>query len=458
MGMGITAQTINLQFNQRMSFMLDISKMGSKLTRFPHLLMLEQWQTENLLIDFLNQRGHRVENKTPLLSFSSENGIVTSKVLTPDGSIEQVRSTFLIGADGSKSLVRKHLNIPFTGKTQQSRLFITDCEARLPIVIREVSFLFGSDYTSGLFPLPGNRWRVDGHIPIIQNKAVAFEDVRHFFGSKLNWKIELVHPQWFSVFRSHSRCADLFRKDRCFLIGDAAHVHSPVGAQGMNTGLQDAHNLAWKLALYLKGKASENILDTYQKERRPLAQSIIRYTDWAYSLMTSNSFPLRFLRLKLLPWMLPQLLSWFRNNYKLRNSIFTSISGIGIKYRNSLLSGSSFGNFPDRAPRPGDRFPYLFSNMNSTLFTLYDDTVCTTFHLFIFGDKMPLPFQTIIDQYREVISVIYIAKEEGIIPIFESLGLKNSGCYLIRPDHYIAWRSRELNAASFGNYLQQFLK
>ena len=186
MKQGIIAQKINLRFNNHKNYSLDVSDMGNHSTRFPYLLMLEQWHTENLLIQFLNERGHFIENNTPLFAFTQEHEMITSEILKPDGSIEIIRSRFLIGADGSNSFIRTQLNIPFPGKSQLSRLFITDCESRLPLPTREISFSFASDYTSGLFPLPDNRWRVDGLIPLIQHKEVGFEDVSNFFVSKIH--------------------------------------------------------------------------------------------------------------------------------------------------------------------------------------------------------------------------------------------------------------------------------
>jgi 2-polyprenyl-6-methoxyphenol hydroxylase-like FAD-dependent oxidoreductase len=460
MKVGILAQKINIRFNHQKNTVIDISDVGKGLTRYPYLLMIEQWQTENLLIEFLNQHSHSVQNNTTLLTFTQENELVTSEIQKQDGTIELIKSRFLIGADGNKSLVRKQLNIPFPGKTHHARLFITDCEARLSLPANEIYFSFTSTHTAGFFPLPGNRWRVDGLIPMIQQKEeVNFDDVRNFFGSKIHSGIELHHPQWFSVFRSHSRCARSFRQNRCFLVGDAAHVHSPVGAQGMNTGLQDAHNLAWNLAYFIGGKASEDLLDTYQKERRPLALSIIRNTDYAYSFMTTNFFLTRFFRLHLVPLLLPMLLRRFKNNTKLRTRIFTSVSGIGIKYKRSILSGLSTGNFPADAPKPGERLPYLTYKMDGKTYTLYDELNSPTFHLLIFGKQvLPAPFQLVLDKYSDLISVKYISFESGSQYFFKSLGHENEGCYLVRPDLYIAWRSREFDAKSFSDYLQKFLK
>jgi 2-polyprenyl-6-methoxyphenol hydroxylase-like FAD-dependent oxidoreductase len=458
---GTSAKTINIQFNHQKNTVIDISEFGKGLTCFPYLLMIEQWQTENLLIEFLNEHGHSVENNTPLLTFTQDSKGIASEIQKPDGTIELIKSRFLIGSDGNNSLVRTNLNIPFPGRTHHARLFITDCETSLSLPANEIFFSFATDYTAGFFPLQNNRWRVDGLIPVIQKKEkVDFDDIKNFFGNSVHLAVEMDHPQWFSVFRSHSRCAGSYRQNRCFLVGDAAHVHSPVGAQGMNTGLQDAHNLAWKLAFYIQGKASEDLLDTYQKERRPLALNIIRYTDLAYSFMTTNSFLVRFFRLRLAPLLLSMISGKIRKSTGLRNHIFTFVSGIGIKYKGSMLSDStSAGNFPADAPKPGDRLPHLVYETDGKSCSLYDELNSQTFHLLVFGkQELPSPFQTVVDKYSNVISVKYITYESGMKQLFKDFGLENEGYYLVRPDLYIAWRSREFNAVSFSNYLQKFLK
>ncbi|SDD19920.1 FAD-dependent monooxygenase [Williamwhitmania taraxaci] len=459
---GTTAKTINIQFNHlRDTTVVDISEFGKGLTLFPHLLMLEQWQTETLLIEFLNEHGHSVENNTTLLTFTQDNEGITSEIQKSNGTTEIIKSRFLIGADGNNSLVRTRLKIPFPGKTHKARLFITDCEAKLSLAANQIFFSFANDYTAGFFPLPDNRWRIDGLIPAIQKEEkVEFDDVKNFFGNPIHFGIELHHPQWFSIFRSHSRCAKSFRQNRCLLVGDAAHVHSPVGAQGMNTGLQDAHNLAWKLAFYIHEKALEDLLDTYQKERRPLALNIIRHTDLAYSFMANNFFFVRFFRLKLAPLLLPMVITWFKKNIALRTKIFISLSGIGIKYKNSILTDSlSSVSFPAHSPKPGDRLPYLTYEMAGRSCALNDGLDSRTFHLLIFGkQELPSPFQAVVDLYTDVISIKYIAYESSTHTLFKSLGLENEGCYFVRPDLYIAWRSREFDFVSLSNYLRKFLK
>ena len=166
--------------------------------------------------------------------------------------------------------------------------------------------------------------------------------------------VQLSHPDWFSVFHSHRRLAERFGVDRCFLIGDAAHLFSPVGAQGMNTGMQDAHNLAWKIAFVLDGKAQPKILQTYENERKQLAKRISKYSDWFFKLAASGR-GFRLVRLKLLPVFFDMFLPPF-SNPAIARFIFKKVSGTGTSYRKNpgLIGGFSTIGF-----KPGDRFSFI---------------------------------------------------------------------------------------------------
>jgi 2-polyprenyl-6-methoxyphenol hydroxylase-like FAD-dependent oxidoreductase len=456
---GIAVRTINIRFKNKRSLKADFSRIGRDLTRFPFILLHEQRHTEHLLKEFLDSRGHTVESNTELLTFSQGNDLVAAKIRKPDGSTELIESLFLIGADGHDSSVRSRLNIPFPGKTHRSRLFVSDCTARVPMPRREILFVFAPGHTVGFFPLRKDRWRIDGIIPAFRHKKeISFDEVKIFFGSETHSEIELHHKQWFSVFRSQSRCAGSFRKNRCFIVGDAAHLHSPVGAQGMNAGIQDAQNLGWKLAMIIRGKAAITLSDTYQQERRPLALSITRKTDLLYSFMTTKSFIAGLLRLHLVPLLLPLLLSRIRNSTSLQTRIFKSVSGLGFKYEHSLITASD--NFRgDSGTRPGKRLPCLAWETGGRSNSLHDGLDSLTFHLLIFGKlRLPDPYQKVIERYGDVISVKYIKSDPSTRHVFKSLGLDNQGCYLVRPDLYIAWRSRDLNAENLISFLEKFLE
>src|SRR5262249_29901672 len=201
------------------------------------------------------------------------------------------------------SVVCEQLKIPFGGKTYEESLFVLDCKAEVDIPNDEMYLTFAEKAVGGFFPLTNGRWRVLGNIPkeLEGNEEFRFEDIEENFAERVHMNVKLYDPQWISAYRSHHRYASTFRQDRCFLAGDAAHIHSPVGAQGMNTGLQDAYNLAWKLTLVLKGKAKETLLDTYTEERITIARNLVRTTDRAFNLVTNQNFFLKKIRLYIVP-------------------------------------------------------------------------------------------------------------------------------------------------------------
>ncbi len=157
---------------------------------------------------------------------------------------------------------------------------------------------------------------------------------------------------WFSTYRIHHRSASRFRDRRCFLLGDAAHIHSPVGAQGMNTGLQDAYNLAWKLALVVEGRADAALLDSYEEERIPVARRLLNTTDRAFRLVVSDSWLAGLLRTKILA----RIAAFAMSRERIQRFAFRVVSQIGIQYRKSPLSKSLEG-LPDKRAARGRSLP-----------------------------------------------------------------------------------------------------
>jgi 2-polyprenyl-6-methoxyphenol hydroxylase-like FAD-dependent oxidoreductase len=311
MASGVCAHKINIIFNRVKSLTLELKDLGKDLSKFPNLLMLEQSKTEQLLINFIKDYGYAVERRTTLLRLCPDSDDVTVILKLPDGSEEIIKTPYLIAADGGQSLVRTQLNIPFLGKSHKLSLFVLDTKAEINLPSNTISFFFSKNASSGIFPLTSGMWRIDGTIPkeLETKDILTFNDIEKNFAQRIGMDVKLYDPQWFSVFHSHQRYAGLFRQNRIFLIGDAAHVLSPVGAQGMNTGLQDAYNLAWKLAMVIEGQAKDSLLDSYHEERQHLAKKLVSSTDRAFQMVTSNSFLAKKFRLGIAPLLLRLLFS-----------------------------------------------------------------------------------------------------------------------------------------------------
>jgi 2-polyprenyl-6-methoxyphenol hydroxylase-like FAD-dependent oxidoreductase len=458
---GIIANEINITFNGKKSFRIPIKEIGQGLSKFPYLLMLEQSKTEQLLADFIGNYGYAVERNTELLRFTQENDGVTAILRLPDGKEDILKATYLVAADGGHSTVREQLAIPFLGSTHSVSLFVTDCEAEVNLPVDTICFSFSNAATAGFFPLTGGRWRVDGTISreLEAKETIAFEDIAENFAIRTRMKIMLYKPQWFSVFHSHQRYASSFQQNRCFLLGDAAHVHSPVGAQGMNTGLQDAYNLAWKLALVIQKKAKESLLDTYMAERKTIAKKVIRSTDNIFKLVTSQHFLIKTFRVYAVPFIMKLILPVLKNQKAMRRLFFCMISEIGIHYRKSSISQhASLGNFPYYAPKPGDRLPYILYNKHGKAVNIQENMNGTGFHLLVFA-KSTLPDNLLLvaEKYSHLLSIETIPYTSETSNLYERFGIHDNGCYLIRPDMYIAYRSVKPAAEHFESHLQHYL-
>ncbi|MDP4150961.1 MAG: FAD-dependent monooxygenase [Bacteroidota bacterium] len=436
------------------------SEFGKSLTEFPFFLALEQSKTEKLLSDYLEKRGHTVDWNTELISLTQTTEQVQA-VLRKDGVKEEgAAATWLVGADGAKSKVRHLLNIPFGGETYPMDLFVLDCKIDWPLKNNELSIAFSDHSFAGFFPLPEDRCRVVGFVPdeFAGKTDLRFEDVQAGFADRMQMDARLYDPSWISTYRAHHRYVSEFRKGRCFLAGDAAHVHSPVGAQGMNTGLHDAYNLAWKLALVMQGKAKETLLSSYQDERLPFARQLVRTTDRAFGFTVSRSPFVKVMRMHVAP----HLLALVVKIKFIARFVFKNISQIGITYRNSAFEKASEGSFPPAAPKPGQRLPLIgFEDSAGRLVNVQHVVNTVTFHLLILLEEAKEDrahgLTDLAGKYPDIISVRSIPLAKGSAPLFQRLGIKKEGFFLIRPDLYIAYRSSRLETDGLAIYLDSFL-
>ena len=251
---------------------------------------------------------------------------------------------------------------------------------------------------------------------------------------------------WFSTYRIHHRRAARFRDRRCFLLGDAAHIHSPVGAQGMNTGLQDAYNLAWKLALVVSGRAAPALLDSYEEERIPVARRLLDTTDRAFSLIVSSS-PLAAL---LRSTMLARVGAFAMRFERVRMFAFLTISQTGIEYRGSSLSRTLPG-LPAAAPQAGDRFPWVRLKLKqdaeaTSLFEAIDDT---RFTLLLFGQDPPAS-PTGLDG---LLNTIVVSSDLHNVRELARVQISQPSFYLLRPDGHIALAGTRYDADAATRYL-----
>lgn len=440
---GQKAKAFNFIANGKKMVRIDASKILESSTLFPEFLILEQAETEKILLNFLKKLGHFVERETELLTLKQNQEGVQVTVRSPSKKYS-LQAHYLIGADGASSTVRHQLNIPFAGTTYAKYFFVMDCKTDWQGPTNEIYGAFGkNDFGLFLHMKAKKKIRVIGILPkgLENKKEIEFSDVYPKAIQDLKLDLKLTDPLWISKYHVHHRCVRNFQIGRCFLAGDAAHIHSPVGGQGMNTGLQDAYNLAWKLAMVVSGEAKEKILPTYNQERIRFAHQLVRTTDRVFSFVVSENPLLHWARLHLFPHLMRFLLGGSRK----AQWFFKTMSQLGINYRHSPLSqGSGFS----KTLRPGDRMPHLKLGKLSIEAILKGNR----FHLLVLGSKKQTDLLLQKLQPWKHLLQVHSASHQTLK---QALGIQKGYC-LIRPDRHVALVSDQMVVSSLENYLNSY--
>lgn len=270
---------------------------GDLPTAYPYALMLPQDETERILREALRRHGGEVLWGQEVAAATQNAEGFELEVRSAMHGDGRLRTRYLVGCDGANSMVRETAGIPFEGATYPQAFVLADVRMSWPLPKGEVQLFFSPDGLVVVAPLPGGRHRVVATVDEAPAEP-SLSDVQKLLDTRgpRNSAASIEEVLWSSRFRVHHRIAARFRDGAVLLCGDAAHVHSPAGGQGMNTGVQDAANLAWKLTLVLRGQAPDSLLDSYEHERRPVAQEVVSTTDRLTRLATMRSPVARRLR------------------------------------------------------------------------------------------------------------------------------------------------------------------
>ena len=330
----------------RLSLGRSLLNLGRLDTRFGQLHITPQSRTEVIVEKYAKPLGVQVERGVQVLGATQTADHVTLRLRQADGESE-VRARWVVGCDGTHSPVRESQGIDFTGKEYPYTIIVADVKLAVaptdPLLIRvgRHGLVVSTDFGNGWFRMGV----IDRHKPW-SDEPVTLEEVRSTLESLFGYDVGPSEPLWTSRFRIQERQASTYRKGRVLLAGDAAHVHSPLGGQGLNLGLQDAVNLGWKLAAVVRGEASDALLDTYMAERRRVSNGVIKATDIATRVMTSTQLPPRAGRQVIIPIAL-----------RMRRShqwLAGGLSGISVEYRDPGSNKKDKGK-----PGPGARLPDL---------------------------------------------------------------------------------------------------
>ncbi len=436
-------------------------------TAYPALRTLSQHDTERILTRLLSRHGVEIERGRALSDLSQDDEAVTVSLRGEDGSIETVRCRWVVGCDGAHSGVRKAAGIPFAGSTYRDEFIMADAELdwELPH-----GGLYGFPSPAGIFAafsMPGeNRYRIFGNFPpgpegpTAEYSEPTHDEFQAMVDERVPFPAKVVKEHWVTRYRVHSRSVPRYRDGRIFLVGDAAHVHSPAGAQGMNTGIQDAYNLAWKLALVERGIADQSLLDTYQAERHPVGVQLLRTTDRLFSVLGGQNSLARMARGRVAPLMARVVLA---RPWVLRRALGL-LAQLRLRYPDSPLNAED-GSGWRHAPAPGDRareadvlinglqgrLHEVFRGTHHTvlLFTGLDDEARPAIELCRIAEQLEQTFPGKVK--ARVVTAERFADHPAALgdptrSAHRQYGVASASAFVVRPDKYIGYRGRPVDA------------
>jgi 2-polyprenyl-6-methoxyphenol hydroxylase-like FAD-dependent oxidoreductase len=440
---------------------ISLANAGKGQTAFPYILMYQQFKNERLLLDYLTQNTCPVYWNTTLVTLTQHPDYAEALLQNAEGAY-QLKCDWVVGADGAHSTVRKQLGIPFTGDTYPHHFYLADVKINAPFLDGNyVQLYLAKNGMCGFFPMPEkDEYRIIGNLPENLKDATnaTLEQVLPHLNRVTGYPVEIVQDKWFTTYKLHHRMAEDFRMQNCFLVGDAAHIHSPVGAQGMNTGLQDAYNLAWKLAGVINERLDESILNTFADERMPVARELLATTDSMFNVVMSSNWFMLFVK----KWILPKILNYISSKDKIKAAMFRRISQIGISYRESKINLHLSNAEKIKA---GDRIPYLeiYDKKKQEETDLHAWCSKPGFTLIVMGrfDEMFLfnIAKWITNRFNGILNFYYLPPSGKNLAVFEAFETDphREKAIIVRPDMHIGYMNDMVSISLLDNYLMNVI-
>ncbi|MBV8671627.1 MAG: FAD-dependent monooxygenase [Candidatus Eremiobacteraeota bacterium] len=402
--------------------------LGKGLSPYPFALAFPQDDHQRLLVAKLQDAGVEVEWRTKLTDFDQDGASITARLEHGDNRTEQVRAEYLCGCDGAHSTVRETLKLGFVGGTYPQLYYVADVQIEGGFE-RDLFLNLGVKTLAILLPVRSRGvQRLIGLVPseVDTGADLSFEELRPHVEPLIGKRVTQVN--WFATYRVHHRVADHFQVGRAFICGDAGHVHSPVGGQGMNTGIGDAINLGWKLAMVARRRAAPTLLESYEAERIPFARTLVATTDRAFTQFVSGGLKGEAIRRFFIP-----LVFTLGTKFELgRHALFGMVSQIRISYEHGPLAFGKAGHVEG-----GERLPWIASDGIDN-----------------FAPLVSLDWQGHV--YGDASSDLIAACEQLHLPVHimtwseraHEAGLEKDAFCLVRPDGYIAVATSGTVAAS----------
>lgn len=463
---GVKIEGFTLYAGQKKLGMLNTSGMD---TMHPYLLGIAQSETETLLHTYLQEKSITVELQTKLSTLIEKDNGVEVTLINKDGLEENLEVDWLLACDGGHSPIRELLHIPFEGKDLPQHFVMGDMELVSDLPKNRSSGFFSHKGICMMVPFDKKHFRVlfevSNEPELRAEKNPTPAQLKGLMKERCPFPIEIKDTIWTSGFWVHERIIPNYRHNRIFFAGDAAHIHSPAGGQGMNMGIQDAYNLIWKLASVIKGIAKADILETYNEERRPIAQEVLARSSLMTTTGTSNNKFIYYLRNFLTSWILKT---------KLAIKMLSTNSQLLMNYRESKLSLECIKHSP--GPQAGDRVLdcWLDNSKTNRLLTYIRGTEpCIVFFT---GIQRENRLPKLVDIQKELSNkfaklfrylVVAVHEEDNqSLPmevirdaeqkVHRKYQVNSPTIYFFRPDKYIGFRGKISDADALMKYLGKF--
>lgn len=463
---GVKVPTFSIWTSERQLAHFDFAK-GVE-SSYPFILMLPQHATEAILTDHIVRQGGTVERGVELVGLTQQAESVEAVLRHADGTEEQTSSSFLIGCDGAHSVVRHLLGVPFAGTIVAQRFATGYVRMHWKIPHDQAVACVNRGHLIAYFPLPDGRHQVLSAGPLEESPrgAVALEEIQREIDVCGPAGARATEPSGLARYQVHRRRVDCYVHQRVLLAGDAAHIHSPLGAQGMNTGVQDATNLAWKLALVAQGHAPARLLESYQIERAEVGARVLR----ADALLTYAAFRRHPLVTAIRDYVAPCLIQ----HPRIQHFLTGTAASLRISYHHGPLALDYQGDRTRSAASPvkvGGRAPNgpVKTAGHATPSQLYDLLTGTRHALLIFipqrDEGRAREVRLVLAEWGDLLDVYPIRRvapegegehmwhdPDGVLA--ERFGIADGGLVLIRPDGYIGFRARPIAAEPLQRYLR----
>ena len=442
-------------------------------------LMIPQYETERLLTEHLNRIGISIERQVELVDVDEHEEGVTCTLQHAAGTSEKVQVPWLLGCDGAHSAVRHALNLDFSGYAEPTTWVIADVSINGPLAADEVSAFWHDDTAIVFFPYGEGRFRMIADLSLAQTTIsqadVTLEFCQDIADARGPIGLTLSDPIWLTTFKINERKVADYRHGRVMIAGDAAHIHSPAGGQGMNTGMQDAFNLAWKLALIQHGKGNpEALLDSYSEERSAVGEQVLKNASRFTTLTTLHNPVALWLRNHIVP----VVGSFSAVRDKVRDSFFE----LSINYRHSPLNGEKWPTMT-KGLSPGDRLcDVALSTGNVGSSTTLFEAIRGVEHalLLLPGSHDPVVLSQLVTIGAETteafpglivnhLVLTFDAQQADPIPaggstwidvdgeLYRRLGAHKPTLVLVRPDGYIGFRCQPADGEALLAHLRNYL-